>query len=108
MFPRPPRSTLFPYTTLFRSLFELGLERGEESSAVERGVEALSERDDRLAVAVAQKPVGGLKLRVNLRRLAQRTDAGQLVLERLAQLHPDGVGRAVEQFADSRLHALDA
>src|SRR5947209_10655820 len=52
-------------------LFELGLERGEESSAVERGVEALSERDDRLAVAVAQKPVGGLKLRVNLRRLAQ-------------------------------------
>src|SRR3712207_8756229 len=27
MIRRPPRSTLFPYTTLFRSLFEIGGER---------------------------------------------------------------------------------
>src|SRR5437899_4714082 len=26
MIPRPPRSTLFPYTTLFRSLLEQGIE----------------------------------------------------------------------------------
>src|SRR5947209_9636477 len=35
MIPRPPRSTLFPYTTLFRSL---GHERGDES-----GTEAVAE-----------------------------------------------------------------
>src|SRR2546422_3569455 len=28
MIRRPPRSTLFPYTTLFRSIFEDGLEKG--------------------------------------------------------------------------------
>src|SRR5947209_13908892 len=27
MLPRPPKSTLFPYTTLFRSLFELPIRR---------------------------------------------------------------------------------
>src|SRR5690625_6814194 len=32
MTPRPPRSTLFPYTTLFRSLLRVGRrERGDES-----------------------------------------------------------------------------
>src|SRR5258708_27220270 len=30
MIRRPPRSTLFPYTTLFRSLFQLGEPRGAE------------------------------------------------------------------------------
>src|SRR5258707_10968128 len=28
MIRRPPRSTLFPYTTLFRSVYELGIEQG--------------------------------------------------------------------------------
>src|SRR2546427_7671241 len=37
MIRRPPRSTLFPYTTLFRSLPAAGAEGGEGRAAVERG-----------------------------------------------------------------------
>src|SRR5687767_15363305 len=39
MLPRPPRSTLFPYTTLFRSIAFLGISyrlRGRRSPAAER------------------------------------------------------------------------
>src|ERR1043165_1631987 len=89
-------------------LCELGLERGEELAAVERRVEALREGDDRLPVAVAQQTAGRLKLRVDLRRLSKLTDPDQLVRESLAQLHADGVGRAVEYLAHLRLDALDA
>src|SRR5438045_8316526 len=36
---RPPRSTLFPYTTLFRSRARLGLRRGDElAHSLERGI----------------------------------------------------------------------
>src|SRR3712207_9415890 len=37
MIRRPPRSTLFPYTTLFRSLVPLGLAVGASSSGAEGG-----------------------------------------------------------------------
>src|SRR2546427_8947426 len=45
MIRRPPRSTLFPYTTLFRSLLDLrqetaGVRRGERVGELERGVVA--------------------------------------------------------------------
>src|SRR3712207_4373133 len=43
MIRRPPRSTLFPYTTLFRSCYELLLD-GEETGIVELPVEWI--RDD--------------------------------------------------------------
>src|SRR5947209_17408652 len=33
MIRRPPRSTLFPYTTLFRSLLQIGLLGGQEAIA---------------------------------------------------------------------------
>src|SRR5256885_1491719 len=41
MIRRPPRSTLFPYTTLFRSLFGIG---GEEKSGVRGGPEKVCGR----------------------------------------------------------------
>src|SRR5258707_4314129 len=41
MIRRPPRSTLFPYTTLFRSLFEEGLDVGD--LLVQGGVDAAFE-----------------------------------------------------------------
>src|SRR2546426_3637743 len=44
MIRRPPRSTLFPYTTLFRSLFETGLEIGFVIEQVDLGGSA-DERD---------------------------------------------------------------
>src|SRR5438132_9724646 len=40
MIPRPPRSTLFPYTTLFRSLFEFVLEQVAQFLPLRRGLEA--------------------------------------------------------------------
>src|SRR5258707_5627158 len=47
MIRRPPRSTLFPYTTLFRSLFAAGARRGAQGRGVEpgagRGLGALRE-----------------------------------------------------------------
>src|SRR3712207_8949525 len=42
MIRRPPRSTLFPYTTLFRS----AQERGQEPRAHERGLAAARGADD--------------------------------------------------------------
>src|SRR2546421_9743622 len=49
MIRRPPRSTLFPYTTLFRSLFRLGTVVGKNAqemfqSAVELGRRGLVQR----------------------------------------------------------------
>src|SRR2546422_3300024 len=41
MIRRPPRSTLFPYTTLFRSLFDCGIGRNR----VERAAALVCQRD---------------------------------------------------------------
>src|SRR2546426_6549991 len=38
MIRRPPRSTLFPYTTLFRSLIERGVQLRDENGRTERPV----------------------------------------------------------------------
>src|SRR5207249_11263605 len=55
-YPRPPRSTLFPYTTLFRShlcacLPMKGQERGQDRSAIDR---QSAEQRDRRAVDLAR------------------------------------------------------
>src|SRR3712207_7738149 len=39
MIRRPPRSTLFPYTTLFRSAADRGPDRGAEERPLHRGVQ---------------------------------------------------------------------
>src|SRR5438270_2588836 len=67
MIRRPPRSTLFPYTTLFRSRSELGgrgelvLERREAGQRDER------ERDDRTGTGVADGGGDALRREVHLR-----------------------------------------
>src|SRR5687768_18156315 len=49
----PPRSTLFPYTTLFRSLAGLDVEMGdEESRTSRRRFRFIRERVDRLRLRV--------------------------------------------------------
>src|SRR3712207_7957398 len=52
MIRRPPRSTLFPYTTLFRSAVGIGLEEGDAGVAVDdvdrRRPGAVVDHDDRL------------------------------------------------------------
>src|SRR5947208_13078177 len=54
MLRRPPRSTLFPYTTLFRSL--VGLRRAG-GAAVDRALHDLSARPASLAVGVRRTPL---------------------------------------------------
>src|SRR3712207_8897662 len=58
MIRRPPRSTLFPYTTLFRSELELGLSAIAAPVSDESGV-------------VAALSVSGPTLRLSPRRLAE-------------------------------------
>src|SRR5262245_62891226 len=45
MIRRPPRSTLFPYTTLFRSLWPLALERNAQREDLAGRREAAGRRD---------------------------------------------------------------
>src|SRR5690606_41773313 len=57
MIRRPPRATLFPYTTLFRSLEHRGVEgvearQGDELEAVTHGAELLLEGGDGVRVQV--------------------------------------------------------
>src|SRR5687767_15686714 len=57
MIPRPPRSTLFPYTTLFRSLIAYSIECAQKSKKI--SFLAVSTEDDEIAdVAIEfQSPV---------------------------------------------------
>src|SRR2546430_9662261 len=63
MIRRPPRSTLFPYTTLFRSL--VGLVRGHELLRIFQGLA-------RLVVLDAEAVGEGEHLKGNVRRIADR------------------------------------
>src|SRR5437899_5439203 len=73
MIRRPPRSTLFPYTTLFRSVHEMGLAEAHPSVEEERVVgvagalgdrqarrvsEAIGRADDEVREGVARVEVG--------------------------------------------------
>src|SRR3712207_9036399 len=51
MIRRPPRSTLFPYTTLFRSLVERIVERVERPTLARRVVAVAQDRRVRVAAA---------------------------------------------------------
>src|SRR2546425_8992010 len=44
MIRRPPRSTLFPYTTLFRSRLEVGKRRGQDPQGLQGGLRAVRRR----------------------------------------------------------------
>src|SRR5687768_18353784 len=69
MIPRPPRSTLFPYTTLFRS--------GHQHAAAKAG-----EQRQRAHLIVAQLVIFGAQqdaVRVGLPQEARRMVAGHLV-----------------------------
>src|SRR2546430_14324908 len=62
MIRRPPRSTLFPYTTLFRSLLRLSIRMIETTRA--RTVSRPPTRDSRVAPSQALVPVALLVLGV--------------------------------------------
>src|SRR3989442_7962223 len=91
MIRRPPRSTLFPYTTLFRSVAEhdmvgrhavlLGERLAQvEAAAVRVAVEVVERREDRLLHAV------GWRQRVLVRRELDRVVDPELALQLLDRL----------------------
>src|SRR2546422_6593215 len=95
MIRRPPRSTLFPYTTLFRSQLDHRLADGLLQIAVARALEAPLERLDRLAgrdahdleqvrdARLALRVVADLALRVGHRGLELLADH----VRRVADVH---------------------
>src|SRR5947208_13221015 len=66
MLPRPPRSTLFPYTTLFRSGDEVGEQDGVPALAV---LAARDERERRLVARALE--LGAREALEDLRALAE-------------------------------------
>src|SRR3712207_8076958 len=56
MIRRPPRSTLFPYTTLFRSEQELERRRGRRELVVDRALELLLEDRRRVVRERVHRP----------------------------------------------------
>src|SRR5256714_15345824 len=89
MIRRPPRSTLFPYTTLFRSLRELGL----AEAAVVRQLE-------RLALLVGELPER------RLHALALEAQPG-VVLGRAARRRLETFGERLRAPAGLAAHAGD-
>src|SRR4051812_49470667 len=92
MIRRPPRSTLFPYTTLFRSRFSLGYPRkdnGEEINANVRMHQRPLMHADR-----SEEHTSELQSHVNLvcRLLLEKKNKHQCgrIDERLRCLEPDG------------------
>src|SRR5207249_11420274 len=78
--PRPPRSTLFPYTTLFRSI--IGLHRLPARLVGQRGPPALHARGN--AGAVGADLLDGLHLR-RRRRVVDRREVLDAVFDRLQE-----------------------
>src|SRR3989440_10995380 len=77
MIRRPPRSTLFPYTTLFRSLM------GVSGAAMLQRLQALAARQRALAEQLERLQAGGASaaagpLAQEAKELARQLDAGRL------------------------------
>src|SRR2546426_1267969 len=96
MIRRPPRSTLFPYTTLFRSAAELPRGLDDREDAVHPRVrvgEAAPVRVDRELAARRRAA-----LREEMHALAARGDAERLQHDG----RPGGEGEGVHYFAEGR------
>src|SRR2546426_7487250 len=76
MIRRPPRSTLFPYTTLFRSILEAGRQAIAAATGTYRSWQAQGLEPPRIAVNVSQ-----LQLRrKSLDRKSTRLNSSHLVI----------------------------
>src|SRR3989454_5497784 len=95
MIRRPPRSTLFPYTTLFRSIFREGLKSvtaGSNPMALKRGidkaVETVVEELKKISV-----PTAGRKEIAQVGTISANNDSeiGKLIAEAMEKVGKDGV-----------------
>src|SRR3712207_7637195 len=73
MIRRPPRSTLFPYTTLFRSVVAGQRVRGARGRGAEGGVAALEVVEHPAAQARPERGLGGEDDRHDQRRSEEHT-----------------------------------
>src|SRR5256885_10967209 len=78
MIRRPPRSTLFPYTTLFRSVHASHAVSGVDAGRVRRGAPARGQRHDRVPPlrSAAARRLGRQRLLALARAGARRAGAG--------------------------------
>src|SRR3989454_6631752 len=99
MIRRPPRSTLFPYTTLFRSLREEGVQRRAAGQIV-------------VVQSVDQERVGPPGLSVRQQRSEEHTSELQspcnLVCRLLLEKKNSGLAVALSRKADATLAELPA
>src|SRR3712207_8021625 len=82
MIRRPPRSTLFPYTTLFRSLISMG---ALAESQIRGAIQALTERDSSLARRIIQddRQVNALDVEVRSEEHTSELQSRQYLVCRL-------------------------
>src|SRR3989454_2121576 len=78
MIRRPPRSTLFPYTTLFRSIFQVG-ERDPLVAHPRSDDCGLDQRNGRSVAGVPQRPAP-LLVELELDRKSTRLNSSHLVI----------------------------
>src|SRR6266536_6436439 len=91
MIRRPPRSTLFPYTTLFRSATAVVLDPGPDDEGHLRRVHALAS-DAGQRVGRILLTHGHSDHSAGARRLAELTGAPVLAVDPAQRLGPEGIG----------------
>src|SRR2546430_7769817 len=107
MIRRPPRSTLFPYTTLFRSLRRLAAPAVAAGGIVTAGRIALDRSAHRVTVDAVEVDLTATEFKL-LRTLIEREGRVQSraqLLETVWQAHPDIQTRTVEDRKSTRLNS---
>src|SRR2546430_12019695 len=84
MIRRPPRSTLFPYTTLFRSLTLI--EPGLEAAATDT-VQMIRERTERMSQALRRRPLGVVDVHAEAPATAAVRTVRNTATDRLVTFH---------------------
>src|SRR5256886_12742955 len=103
MIRRPPRSTLFPYTTLFRSVERAELAQRLDVEHEDLGLERLAELVARLAHAGEDDPPGRKARAQRAEELAARHDVGAGAGARERAEHaeiPVGLDRVADDVRD--------
>src|SRR2546426_2011566 len=83
MIRRPPRSTLFPYTTLFRSLREIFPERDPSTMLTPQDIAAVAvflASDDARAIHGAIVDAFGISTEIKIDRKSTRLNSSHLVI----------------------------